>query len=333
MTMSDQMNMLVSIIVPVYNVENFLEQCLKSIENQSYKNWEAWLVDDGSTDTSGKICDDYAEKNSKFHVIHKENGGQSSARNVALDHITGDLVTFLDSDDYFAADVLEKMIQTKVETKSTIVCTGINIFKNGQVVQTSYPNSFDVSGQEAFRRMLICDGLDSNVWAKLYETALWKNMRFPEGCQFEDVPVTYKILLASEKVVHCGEVGYWYRRDNLTSTTQQFSKKRMCYTSFTKDVLLFAQKEYPQYLEEAEHFYRKSLVVNLTALEKHKKRKEKDYDIKVYRRSVRKEAWKNAAAIIHSGFFSSREKMDFVLCLVMLYRPLWQVVHTIRGIK
>ena len=107
----------------------------------------------------------------------------------------------------------------------------------------------------------------------------------------------------------------------------------MCYTSFTKDVLLFAQKEYPQYLEEAEHFYRKSLVVNLTALEKHKKRKEKDYDIKVYRRSVRKEAWKNAAAIIHSGFFSSREKMDFVLCLVMLYRPLWQVVHTIRGIK
>ena len=145
--------------------------------------------------------------------------------------------------------------------------------------------------------------------------------------------MTYKILLASEKVVHCGEVGYWYRRDNLTSTTQQFSKKRMCYTSFTKDVLLFAQKEYPQYLEEAEHFYRKSLVVNLTALEKHKKRKEKDYDIKVYRRSVRKEAWKNAAAIIHSGFFSSREKMDFVLCLVMLYRPLWQVVHTIRGIK
>ena len=95
MTMSDQMNMLVSIIVPVYNVENFLEQCLKSIENQSYTNWEAWLVDDGSTDTSGKICDDYAEKNSKFHVIHKENGGQSSARNVALDHITGDLVTFL----------------------------------------------------------------------------------------------------------------------------------------------------------------------------------------------------------------------------------------------
>ena len=179
MTMSDQMNMVVSIIVPVYNVENFLEQCLKSIENQSYTNWEAWLVDDGSTDTSGKICDDYAEKNSKFHVIHKENGGQSSARNVALDHITGDLVTFLDSDDYFAADVLEKMIQTKVETKSTIVCTGINIFKNGRVVQTSYPNSFDVSGQEAFRRMLICDGLDSNVWAKLYETALWKNMRFP----------------------------------------------------------------------------------------------------------------------------------------------------------
>ena len=76
-----------------------------------------------------------------------------------------------------------------------------------------------------------------------------------------------------------------------------------------------------------------NLVPNLTALEKHKKRKEKDYDIKVYRRSVRKEAWKNAAAIIHSGFFSSREKMDFVLCLVMLYRPLWQVVHTIRGIK
>ena len=117
---------LVSVIVPVYNVAPYLEQCLDSIVNQSYRNLEIILVDDGSTDKSGAICDRYAEQDSRIQVVHKENGGQSSARNVALDMMTGEWVLFVDSDDWIELNTLELLLEQKDE-RADLVEFGVNL--------------------------------------------------------------------------------------------------------------------------------------------------------------------------------------------------------------
>ena len=117
---------LVSVIVPVYNVAPYLEQCLDSIVNQTYRNLEIILVDDGSTDESGAICDRYAEQDSRIKVVHKENGGQSSARNVALDMMMGEWVLFVDSDDWIELNTLELLFEQKDE-RADLVEFGVNL--------------------------------------------------------------------------------------------------------------------------------------------------------------------------------------------------------------
>ena len=125
-------NPLVSVIVPVYNVAPYLEQCLDSIVNQRYRNLEIILVDDGSTDESGAICDRYAEQDGRIQVVHKENGGQSSARNVALDMMTGEWVLFVDSDDWIELNTLELLFEQKDE-RADLVEFGVNLVYSNNI--------------------------------------------------------------------------------------------------------------------------------------------------------------------------------------------------------
>ena len=125
-------NPLVSVVVPVYNVASYLEQCLDSVVNQTYKNLEIILVDDGSTDGSGAICDRYAEQDGRIRVVHKENGGQSSARNIALDMMQGEWVLFVDSDDWIELNTLELLFEQKDE-RSEIVEFGLNVVYSNNV--------------------------------------------------------------------------------------------------------------------------------------------------------------------------------------------------------
>lgn len=195
------MNKLVSIIVPVYNVEKYVLKCLKSLVSQTYKNIEVIVVDDGSTDGSGKICDEFKDK--RFRVFHKKNGGLSDARNFGIKKAKGEILAFVDSDDFVKEDFIEKMMGKMMEGVDVVVC-GYNDEK---------PTEEVLSGREATIRLLTQqENIDLITWNKVYRKALFldNNIWFPDGRKHEDALTTYKLLSNAERVQYVPESLYEY---------------------------------------------------------------------------------------------------------------------------
>ena len=215
--------MLLSIIVPVYNVKDYVEKCLASIEGQiGLTDYEAIVVDDGSTDGSGELVDDFCKGKENFRVIHKENGGLSSARNAGLDVATGDYIAFLDGDDWVESKTYENMINMALQNKLDIVCCeGVKIdgkeilercFKN-------YPTGTVSNGREITKKMLL-DEMGSQVVQGLYAKKCWNDLRFPIGRLYEDIPTTFKAFAKAEKIGFIAEPYYNYRM-NLESISHK----------------------------------------------------------------------------------------------------------------
>ena len=194
--------MLISVIVPVYKVEPYLNRCVDSILGQTYQNLEVILVNDGSKDGSGSICDAYAQKDSRIRVIHKENGGLSSARNAGMDAATGEYITFVDSDDWLEADGYEHLMDLMERYQVKLVCGG-NYDVDGETGERTLgvcPAKEEVVTAEEFvGRMFLWQGCDSSVCDKLFHRDLFASFRFPVGKVSEDVALTYKIVLGAER--------------------------------------------------------------------------------------------------------------------------------------
>lgn len=211
----------ISVIVPVYKVEKYLRNCLNSILNQTYSNWEAILVDDGSPDDCGKICDEYAATDSRFKVIHKENGGLSSARNAANPYISGEYIFFLDSDDFLHREALALLIKLAIEYNADIVqCNFI------RGCETSFPlinNKYDISEYDnksiftSFVAKII-------VWNKLYRKNVVSGIKFPEGLINEDDFTTWKFYYRS-KVIVTTTMPLYYYTINPNSIMSNMNKK------------------------------------------------------------------------------------------------------------
>lgn len=215
---------LVSVIVPVYNVASYLEQCLDSIVNQTYRNLEIILVDDGSTDESGAICDRYAEQDSRIKVVHKENGGQSSARNVALDMMMGEWVLFVDSDDWIELNTLELLFEQKDEC-ADLVEFGWN-FIYGDSNKVFLNEACVMSGLDALKLLVHTDiymGLMAN---KLFKASYLQKSRFISGRYYEDTPFIIEQLYKIKTYQYIAEPLYNYRRDRVGQTTEGFTPKR-----------------------------------------------------------------------------------------------------------
>ena len=311
---------LISIIVPVYNVEKYVEECINSVINQTYKNWELLLIDDGSHDTSGEICDMYAQKNERIRVFHKGNGGLSSARNYGLDRIKGEYILFLDSDDFLDKEAVEVLFRYAKKYSSEFVCIGNRMYNDDEKKYVGQAYVFKkekiMSGEDAFKHMLMRDGLDSNAWGKLYSARLWEERRFPEGHIFEDIPITYKNLLDTKCVVSTGKALCTYRIRNTSITGEGFSKKRLDYTEYSKEVYQFVKEKYPQYEEEGKIFYLNAVVENYLKLGRLKDKT----DFSIYNQSLRMEVKKYLKDIIKTGYFSKTTKIAVILNLLGLYR-------------
>ena len=209
---------LVSVIVPVYNVAPYLEQCLNSIVNQTYRHLEIILVDDGSTDESGAICDRYAEQDSRIQVVHKENGGQSSARNVALDMMTGEWVLFVDSDDWIELNALELLLDQKDE-RADIVEFGFSYsYLEEESNQLLYEDLI-CSGRHALKLLALNEKPMGIMCDKLFRTETLGNLRFIEGRYYEDTPFVIEFLWKSKFYQYIPSVLYRYRRDRTGQTT------------------------------------------------------------------------------------------------------------------
>ena len=209
---------LISVIVPCYNVEEYLPKCIESILNQTYRNLEILLVDDGSPDNCGRICDEYAAKDSRIRIIHKKNGGLSDARNAALDVMTGEYVTFIDSDDYVSDEYVEylyKIIkesgvklsvssyQTFVDDSSAEICTNNPLFV--KIVHTN----------DALTGMFYQQIFDTSAWAKMYHRSLFSDgIRYPKGWLYEDLPTTYRLMMKCDYIAFGNYRSYFYRIRN-----------------------------------------------------------------------------------------------------------------------
>lgn len=217
---------LISVIIPVYKVESYLNKCIKSVVNQTYRNLEILLIDDGSPDRCPQICDQWAREDSRIIVFHKENGGLSDARNYGLDRATGRYIAFVDSDDYIHKDMYQIMYQTMHIYKCDIVEVDYNRLtaneeNNAQVQIKLVPeNIFVRDKKEAFSQMILDIKSKSYAWNKLYKSTLWNNIRFPKGKLFEDILTTYKLIILSSKVVKLDAPLYNYiiRNGSIVST-------------------------------------------------------------------------------------------------------------------
>lgn len=212
---------MISVIVPVYNVEKYLNRCVDSIINQTYTDLEIILVDDGSTDSSGSICDEYAKKDERIKVIHKENGGLSDARNTGVASATGDYVSFIDSDDYIEPDMMELLITTIGDCDMS-TCGAFNDYASGSTPQyTGDDLSFETDNEKAFELILEGKLIPASIWNKLIKANIAKKIQFPIARIYEDAFYTNK-LMQLVKRVHINTIPlyhYTHRKNSITTNT------------------------------------------------------------------------------------------------------------------
>lgn len=199
---------LISVIVPVYKVEKYLCQCIDSILSQTFSDFELFLVDDGSPDNCGKICDEYAKKDSRIIVIHKANGGLSDARNVAIDVAKGDYLTFIDSDDYVSETHLESLYTALKDTDSDMAVANITSFSDEKIDEKFYKPTES-------RKILIGKDVFSTIYqpcacAKLYKRWIFDDIRYPVGKLYEDAFVYHDVLAKVDRLAMTGINSYYY---------------------------------------------------------------------------------------------------------------------------
>lgn len=239
------MNELISVIVPVYNTEKYLKRCIESIINQTYKNIEIILIDDGSTDSSSQICDEYAAIDNRIKVIHKENGGQGSARNLALDNMTGKYVGFVDSDDWIDTQMYEILYGNIMKFGADISCCrhhekDIFDIKNDAVEVFSQPETMRL-------HLYHHEGFGQSPWDKLYKKELFDGIRFPEMRAYEDCATIYQVLAKANKVVFQNVNLYHYEIRENSTMTQKFSAVKFQAITAYLGMYEFYKSKYPQY--------------------------------------------------------------------------------------
>lgn len=262
------MNDLISVIVPIYNTDKYLSKCLESICGQSYFNLEIILVNDGSTDKSGEICQEYALRNERFLYIEKEkNEGLSLARNEGLDVATGKYVSFIDSDDFIHPNFIEILYDaclTNLVELSTCGMVMVNEKEKQELFTLDSVHKW--SSEEAIGRLLIWDKLDGSVCDKLFKRDLFENLRFVPGRISEDLPVTINILCKVSHIVHVGEPLYFYFQRTTSITNQSFSIKKMSILESASEVKEMAIKHFPKLKGEANFYYYTHLMYLLSLL-------------------------------------------------------------------
>ena len=197
------MSDLISVIIPVYNVEKYIKKCLNSVINQTYKNLEIILVDDGSTDNSREICDNYARQDNRIKVIHKKNGGLSSARNEALKIATGFYIGFVDSDDYIEPDMYQVLYNLIKKNNADISMVSFYEETHDKVLKEKNSKKLYLyENLDILKELLINKNLQNTVWNKLYSKKLFETIRFPTGKNYEDIGTTYFLFEKSKKLVY-----------------------------------------------------------------------------------------------------------------------------------
>ncbi len=246
---------LISIIVPVYNMEMFLGKCVESVLKQTYKNFELLLIDDGSTDNSPALCDYYSQVDSRVRVIHKSNGGQGTARNIGIEVSEGDFIAFLDSDDYWHELFLEKMSRLLFSEESDIAICQFQYIDEEEVLLQKRENTGRIencSGIEAVQYMLYWTKFGVAPWAKLFKKELWRDIRYVEDRIYEDLATTYRVVEHAKRVTYIDMTYMYYRVRKGSDIHRSFEIRKMKTLDTAHDILDYTKVNLPEAYQAAQ---------------------------------------------------------------------------------
>ncbi len=248
---------LISVIVPVYKAEPFFKQCIDSIRQQTYQNLEIILINDGSPDNCGSMCDAFAAEDSRIRVIHKENGGQASARNAGLDIATGEYIGFVDSDDWIEPDMYTHLYELLTGHEAQISACGTQLDgKHGRIgyLNPDYPANQEIerfSKVEAIRQSIINQKITNSLCDKLYRKNIFDNTRMISGMIYEDMELIPRCLEQAELVVYDPKPFYHYNQTDESTTRGVYSLARMAEADVTYKRACMCQSKYPSLYEDA----------------------------------------------------------------------------------
>lgn len=321
--------MKVSIVIPVFNTKNYLEKCVNSVLSQTYNNIEVILVDDGSTDSSAEICDRFCEKDSRVVVIHKENGGQSEARNIGIDIATGEYITFVDSDDYITKDYIDFLLSLILENDAEISIASFYYVVSNKKINNETNELAVMRPEVAIRRMLLDDGFDMGPWAKMYKTDFFRKIKFPVGKFFEDSLTTYQIFAESNKIAFGSKAIYYYVNHEDSTVNQAFSPKKLDLIEMNKEMEKFISKKYPDLALEA---HRRVIWAYFSTL--NQVLKSKDLDVKnKYVPELKDKILNEKKFILSNSFVPKRDKIGYILLKlfgVKGYQASWSIYLKIK---
>ena len=251
--MSVKEESLISVIVPVYNVSAYLDRSMETLVAQTYQNLEIIMVDDGATDNSGALCDEWARKDARIRVIHQKNGGLSRARNAGLDAVSGEYVMFFDSDDLLNPDICRILYEALGKDADIAVCDVVHVFSDKDHAFTVSEQQDTLTPESAIRQMWYQTGFLPSAWAKLYRRELFATLRFTPDLRFEDIDILHEVFWNADKIVysHSRMYGYVHRENSIT--TSAFSVRDTDILKVADKILKFAQDK-PSLLPAAEAY-------------------------------------------------------------------------------
>ncbi len=320
---------IISVIVPVYKVEKYLKRCVDSILAQTYQDFELILVDDGSPDRCGEMCEDYAIQDNRITVLHRENGGLSAARNTGIDwsftNSNSEYLTFIDSDDWIHPQYLELLFRAADEKRVPVSICGFD--RPDEMDQKVMIPVVDFSVEEMDAETLLVDHVwnFNYAWGKLYQKQYFQHVRYPEGKNFEDTFTTYKVLFAGKKVVLIDKPLYFYFKNEAGITRSPWTPKELVVFEAMKNQLSFYRKNgYTRALEKEEYLYVNHFAYQISRIRENKP------DLKqnqTYLHQLRKEMMK----MVHQNpeRFGYRKMPQ---CYEAAYPNLMKVYHQVGGI-
>lgn len=304
--------MMISIVIPVYNVEKYLRRCVDSVLSQTYKDIEIILIDDGSKDKSGKICDEYEKKDSRVRAIHKENGGLSSARNRGIEEAQGEYIGFVDSDDYIDNDMYEVLYDELQKENADIAMCGLyDCYEGEKFTSNTVRERVVLNSEEAIKMVMEAKKTSVTAVNKLYRKEIFRELRYPINKLSEDAFVIVDVLMKAKTIVFISDQKYYYVHRKNSITTSGFKEKDLNVLeaySRNKEII---EEYYPALKDVAEmrymwaHFY----VLDKMMLTKG------SYDKSIKKRIISK-LRHNYKFILHDPRFNKGRKVAMLLLLI-----------------
>lgn len=326
---------LVSIVVPIYNVEKYLQQCLESIINQTYKHIEILLVNDGSTDNSGKIAEEYAVIDNRIKVIHKKNGGLSSARNAGINKAKGKYIAFIDSDDWIELEFIQVLVNSAEEYNSDIIQCGFlreyTDNKNSFGGNSNKPIINVYTGKEAINDLFNKRNITVMAWNKLYNIKLFNKIRYPENLIHEDEAVIHELLYNSNKVITINTLLYHYRIRSNSITQLSFNPAKMdIIDALENRKNYFAEKNERDFEDLTDKSYFRALL-NVLSLLYFSKFENKNY----YELIIRNKIKLNLGAFNKNRYFQSLDRLLLILYKVSPILDIYTIklINIVKDVK